>query len=64
LELIQPLIQEFHPTVGFSLSEACLASRVTVVGSEEVISEEALQMLREAGCTVDRMSNSGTFCAS
>ena len=64
LELIQPLIQEFHPTVGFSLSEACLASRVTVVGSEEVISEDALQMLREAGCTVDRMSNNGTFCAS
>ena len=64
LELIQPLIQEFHPTVGFSLSEACLASRVTVVGSEEVISEEVLQMLREAGCTVDRMSNNGTFCAS
>ena len=64
LEFIQPLIQEFHPTVGFSLSEACLASHVTVVGSEEVISEEALQMLREAGCTVDRISNSGTFCAS
>ncbi len=64
LELIQPLIQEFHPTVGFSLSEACLASHVTVVGSEEVVSEETLQMLREAGCTVDRMSNNGTFCAS
>ncbi|MGB7116488.1 MAG: hypothetical protein WBD56_10115 [Anaerolineales bacterium] len=64
LELIQPLIQEFHPTVGFSLSEACLASHVTVVGSEEVISEEALQMLREAGCTVDRLSTSGTLCAS
>ncbi len=35
LQVIQPLLQEEHPTVGFSLTEARLADRVTVMGGRE-----------------------------
>ncbi len=64
LEVIQPLLQESHPTVGFSLTEARLASRVTVVGGDGAISAEALDMLRAAGCKVERVMDDGTLVAS
>ncbi len=64
LEVIQPLLQESHPTVGFSLTEARLAGRVTVVGGDGAISAEALDMLRAAGCKVERVMDDGTLVAS
>jgi hypothetical protein len=64
LDVIQPFLQESHPTVGFSLTEARLASRVTVVGGDGAISEEALDMLRAAGCKVERVMDDGTLIAS
>jgi hypothetical protein len=64
LEVIQPFLQESHPTVGFSLTEARLASRVTVVGGDGAISAEALDMLRAAGCKVERVMDDGTLVAS
>lgn len=64
LELIQPLLQETHPTVGFSLAEARLAARVTVVGGNGAISAEALDMLRTCGCKVERVLDDGTLVAS
>jgi hypothetical protein len=64
LEVIQPLLQESHPTVGFSLTEARLAARVTVVGGDGAISAEALDMLRSSGCKVERVMDDGTLIAS
>ena len=64
LDLILPLVQEHHPTIGFSLSEASLASRVTVVGSDNTFSEESIKMLQDAGCSVDRMGEDGIIFAS
>ena len=64
LSVIQPLLQESHPTVGFSLSEARLAAKVTVVGGQGAISEEALDMLRANGCLVERVLDDGTLVAS
>ncbi len=64
LEALQPIIQETHPTVGFSLAEARLAARVTVVGGEGAISKDALNMLRENGCVVERVREDGTLVAS
>jgi hypothetical protein len=61
---IQPLLQDSHPTVGFSLAEARLAKRVTVVGGEGAISMEALEMLRGAGCQVERILEDGTLIAT
>jgi hypothetical protein len=63
-ELIAPLIQNAHPTVGFSLEEASRAERVTVVGSTKVVSEEAIHFLHDAGCTVERLFEDGTIVAS
>lgn len=64
LALIAPLLQQAHPTVGFSLEEARLARRVTVVGNERSISAEALAMLQQAGCQVERLHEDGTLIAS
>ncbi len=64
LEVIQPLLQETHPTVGFSLAEARMAARVTVVGGDGAISAEALDMLRAYGCKVERVLDDGTLVAS
>jgi len=64
LEIIQPMLQGSHPTVGFSLAEARLAARVTVVGGEGAISAEALEMLRASGCQVERVLDDGTLVAT
>jgi len=64
IDLIQPLIQDTHPTIGFSLSEARLAEKVTVVGGEGAISDEALGLLRKSGCFVERIREDGTLIAT
>ena len=63
-ELISPLLRNSHPTVGFSLNEASRAERVTVVGGPGVFSDEALALLRNSGCTIDRLAENGTVIAS
>jgi hypothetical protein len=63
-ELISPLLHDSHPTVGFSLEEASRAERVTVVGGPGVISEEAMTLLRNAGCSIERLLENGTVIAS
>ncbi len=64
LALIQPILETSHPTIGFSLAEARLADRVTVVGGEGAISAEVLDMLRASGCTVERVLDDGTVVAT
>jgi hypothetical protein len=64
LALVEPVLQESHPAIGFSLAEARLARRVTVVGAEGAVSEEALGMLRNSGCQVERLLEDGTLVAT
>ncbi len=64
LEVIKPFVRKYQPTIGFSLAEAALAAQVTVVGGEGQFSEEALNTLRKAGATVDRISGDGTSIAT
>lgn len=64
LEVIKPFILKHQPTVGFSLSEAALAQKVTVVGGEQVFSDEELTGLRQGGSEVDRISGDGTSIAT
>jgi hypothetical protein len=64
LALVEPLMQESHPAIGFSLAEARLAKRVTVVGAEGAVSGEALVMLRQSGCQVERLLEDGTLIAT
>jgi len=64
MELILPLIEDSHPTIGFSLAEARMAQRVTIVGGNESISEKAIESLRQAGCLVERLASDGTLVAT
>jgi len=64
LKAIQPLVQQSHPTIGFSLTEARLAERVTVIGGPGAISEDALDYLRRSGCAVERIIDDGMLIAS
>lgn len=64
LDVIKPFVKRHLPTIGFSLSEAALATKITVVGGPQSFSEESLQYLRDLGCTVERISGDGTSIAS
>ncbi len=64
LDVIRPFVKKYQPTIGFSISEAALAVRVTVVGGPQAFSEETLKPLFDAGCQVDRISGDGITIAS
>ncbi len=64
LDVTRPFVLKHHPTVGFSIKEAALASRVTVIGGEQTFPEEVLDSLRESGSIVDRISGDGTSIAT
>jgi hypothetical protein len=62
--IIQPLIKKYHPTIGFSLQEAALASKVTIIGAPQNIPEAVLQRLHNAGCQVEQINADGTTIAT
>jgi hypothetical protein len=64
LDLIRPIVKKYQPTIGFSLEEAQSAQRVTVIGGEEIFSDESLGRLRAAGVQVERVQENGTNIAS
>jgi hypothetical protein len=64
LNLARPLIKTLLPTVGFSIEEATLADKVTVIGDEQAFPEEILDQLRFSGCAVERVTGTGTKIAS
>jgi hypothetical protein len=56
LAIIQEYVEAFLPTVGFSVEEAKLAQRVTVIGNSQGTSVEAVCELEAAGCQVQRIA--------
>ena len=64
LEIIQPFVKKYKPTIGFSLKEAVLAKNVTVIGNQDSFPEEILDRLRASGCNVERISGDGTKIAT
>jgi hypothetical protein len=64
LDVIRPFVKKHYPTVGFSLDEALLAKRVTVVGGGLSFSDEDIDKLISAGCIVERISGDGTNIAT
>jgi hypothetical protein len=64
LDSLRPFIKQNHPTIGFSLGEAAMAARVTVVGGEQAFPDETLEALRATGCVVERIIGDGTIIAS
>jgi hypothetical protein len=63
LDAVRPLMLKEHPTVGFSLEEACLAERVSVLDSQGAIADSLISKLRSAGCKVERITSDGTIIA-
>jgi hypothetical protein len=64
LDVIRNFVKKYQPTIGFSLEEANLAARVTVIGNAQSFPEEALETLRQSGCAVERISGDGTSIAT
>lgn len=64
LDVARPFILRHHPTVGYSIKEAKLAQRVTVVGGEQIFPEALLEDLRRGGCQVTRIAGDGTDIAT
>lgn len=56
LSIVQDYIEACLPTCGFSVREAQLAHRVTIIGNEQGISLQDQQMLEAAGCQVQRIA--------
>ncbi len=56
-------ICQHQPTVGFSLEEAALASRVTIYGEQPDLTENNMAWLRGAGCTLELLGGDGTSIA-
>jgi hypothetical protein len=64
MEVIRPFVNRHRPTVGFSVDEASLADRVTVIGNQDAFSDESLAKLRQKGCTVERIEGNGISIAT
>ncbi len=64
LEIIRPYIKKHRPTIGFSLTEAAHAERVTLIGGSQSFPEKAINDLRQAGCQVEQIHGDGTNIAT
>jgi hypothetical protein len=64
LNIIRPYIKKYRPTIGFSMAEAALASRVTVVGNSRAVPDDVLDNFRQTGSLVERINGDGTSIAT
>ncbi len=64
LTVLSAYIREHHPTIGFSIAEACLAERVTILDSQDTISVDELRQLRGVGCQIERLNRDGISIAT
>ena len=64
LDVIRPYVKKYRPTIGFSLEQASLAEKVTVIGNAQTFSDDQLEVLRASGCQVERISGDGTSIAT
>ncbi|PKN99922.1 MAG: hypothetical protein CVU42_06115 [Chloroflexi bacterium HGW-Chloroflexi-4] len=64
LDVTRPFVRKYKPTVGFSLAEAALARKVTIIGGEKDFSSEEINKLRDLGCLVDQITGDGTSIAT
>lgn len=64
LEAIRPWLQRGRITVGFSIEEARLAEKVTILDGMGAIPESTVDNLRQSGCLVEVSNPSGTKIAS
>lgn len=64
LNKVRPIIKKFKPAVGFSLFEASFAQKVSIFPDPILFTEEKINQLRSAGCTVEILPESGIEIAT
>jgi hypothetical protein len=64
LDAIRPYVKKHQPTIGFSVSEAMHAAKVTLIGGEQSFSRAVEEELVRSGCEVERISGDGTTIAT
>lgn len=64
LDVTRPFIRKYKPTVGFSMKEASMARKVTIIGGDKDFPADEISKLREIGCLVDQIIGDGTSIAT
>ncbi|MGD2027837.1 MAG: hypothetical protein PVI99_08475 [Anaerolineales bacterium] len=64
LEVTRPFIKKYRPTVGFSMREAFLAEKVTIIGGKQAFPERLVTELERSGAKVVEISGNGTEIAT
>jgi len=64
LNKVRPFIKKLRPTVGFSLTEASNAEKVSVFPDSFLFKDEQIDKLRAAGCQVEILPESGIEIAT
>ncbi len=57
MDLIRPIVNKYKPTIGFSIAEARMADRVTIVNLNQVFSKDTVNELRLSGCMVQQVDD-------
>jgi len=64
LNKVKPVIKKYQPTIGFSLEEAVMAQKVTIYPDPLIFTDEHINQLRSAGCSVEILPESGIEIAT
>lgn len=64
LNKVRPIIKVHQPTIGFSLSEAKMAEKVSIYPDPTRFSDDAINQLRSSGCVVEILPESGIEIAT
>ncbi len=64
LNKVKPVIKKYQPTIGFSLEEAFVAKKVTIYPDPLIFTDEQINQLRSAGCSVEILPESGIEIAT
>ncbi len=61
---IKPLINKSRVTVGFSIDEAILSRKVTLLSDPDYYTNETIRILKKFGCEIEQLQKDGTSIAT
>jgi hypothetical protein len=61
---IKPLINKSRVTLGFSIDEAILSKKVTLLSDQNYYSNETIRILKKFGCEIEQLQKDGTSIAT
>ncbi len=62
-EVIRPFVEKHKPAIGYSLSSARKADKVTLVGGSQIFTEDIISYLTSSGCDVVHITGDGNQIA-